>query len=144
MILALDIHLLINDLIETSEIIKTTKMCESAEEAKKLLENYEFDCIVSDGTLPGQDGVDFLEECARICPDSSRLLLTGNLREDLLKKAINKGKVQKVIFKPWENKELLDSLEEWVAKKDADFERKDWHINQEDGEEDDKPGAEAA
>ncbi|MFB6080699.1 MAG: response regulator [Haloferacaceae archaeon] len=51
----------------------------------------EFDCIVSDYDMPGQDGIEFLEIVRDRSPDLLFLLFTGRGSEEIASKAISAG-----------------------------------------------------
>ena len=42
--------------------------------------------------MPVMNGVEFLEEAMRICPDAIRIILSGYSEADQIMEAINKGK----------------------------------------------------
>jgi response regulator RpfG family c-di-GMP phosphodiesterase len=59
-----------------------------------------FAVIVSDMRMPGMDGVEFLLKAKEICPDSVRMMLTGNADQETAVKAVNTGEVFRFLNKP--------------------------------------------
>jgi response regulator RpfG family c-di-GMP phosphodiesterase len=57
--------------------------------------------------MPEMDGVEFLEQVRLRCPDSVRLLLTGNADVRLILDAVNRGEIYRYITKPWDDHEML-------------------------------------
>lgn len=80
----------------------------SAAEALDLIEkNPEIEVIVADHVLGDQNGVDFLVKTQKLLPQTSRVLLSGQINLKTLEAAINSAKIHKFLLKPWENDELL-------------------------------------
>lgn len=62
--------------------------------------------IVSDMRMPKMNGVEFLKKAHSLCPDSVKIILSGyGDIEDILK-AVNHGKVDSFIQKPWNDEAL--------------------------------------
>ena len=72
------------------------------EEAFKILHHSEMNIIVTDQRMPVMNGVDFLEKTVEMYPDAIRLLITGYSDIQVVIAAINKGRVNKYIEKPWD------------------------------------------
>lgn len=75
--------------------------------------------IVSDYRMPGMDGIELLERCREISPNTMRILLTGYVDLDAAVNAINRGSVYRFLRKPWETPELkaavLGAIAESIA-----------------------------
>ena len=84
---------------------------ESADEARKVLQEKKFHVIITDQRMPGITGVEFLESILEIYPDPIRILLTGFADIEAVVAAINKGQVYKYIAKPWVEEELKAIIE---------------------------------
>lgn len=80
----------------------------SGKEALALLEQAEFDIIISDMKMPEMNGAAFLKLAAEKYPDTRRILLTGFAEIDSAVSAINEGKIDFYLSKPW-NEEQLNS-----------------------------------
>lgn len=81
-----------------------------AEEALALLATERVDAVLSDMRMPGMDGVQFLERVSQGWPHTARLLLTGQADLDSTIAAINRGRLQRYITKPWNDDELVLTL----------------------------------
>ena len=68
------------------------------------------DLILSDFMMPDMNGIEFLSEAKKICPDVSMILLTGYADKENAIKAINEVGIYKYIEKPWDNEDLLISI----------------------------------
>lgn len=80
--------------------------CKTAEEALSLVAEMDFAVVVSDQRMPEMSGIDFLEEIKRQSPATIRILMTAYQEMNLILKAVNKGHVYNLIFKPWDEVEL--------------------------------------
>lgn len=65
---------------------------------------------LSDFRMPGMDGVDLLEEVARLSPTTRRIMLTGTADDPKVKEAVERGVVQEVLRKPATREELRAAL----------------------------------
>jgi serine/threonine-protein kinase len=79
---------------------------ESGAEALPLLENHDFDVIISDQRMPGMTGSEFLREARRLAPRALRILLTGYSDLQAILRSVNDGEVYRFINKPWNVSEL--------------------------------------
>lgn len=68
------------------------------------------DIIISDMRMPGMDGAEFLKIAAERWPDTKRILLTGYADINSAISAINEGKIDYYISKPWVNDQLLSTI----------------------------------
>lgn len=83
----------------------------SAEEAFIIMRDNEIDMIISDMRMPIVDGYKFLSQVKMLYPDIIRIMLSGYSDEKLIIKAVQENIVKSYIFKPWENKLLLGTVE---------------------------------
>ena len=72
-----------------------------------LEEHAEIDVIISDMRMPGMNGSEFLKIAAQRWPAIKRILLTGYADIHSAIIAINEGKIDYYISKPWNNEELI-------------------------------------
>ena len=82
------------------------KVAASGQEALAMLQQSDFDVIVSDQRMPGMMGSEFLREARRISPRSMRILLTGYSDLQAILRSVNDGEVFRFVNKPWNIKEL--------------------------------------
>jgi DNA-binding NtrC family response regulator len=78
----------------------------------------DFSVIISDHRMPEMMGLDFLVECRRRRPASSRILLTAVLNLGAVVDAINRGDICRFIAKPWLRDELLAAIRDSVQRHD--------------------------
>jgi len=66
--------------------------------------------IITDYTMNGANGVELLEKVKGISPDTIRMVMSGNQDFGIVEQAVNRGRVDKFIIKPWENADLRSSV----------------------------------
>ncbi|OZG71146.1 hypothetical protein BTA51_22490 [Hahella sp. CCB-MM4] len=71
----------------------------------------EVDIIISDYRLPDMDGVELLNLLKTVVPDALRILLSGQADLAGVMGAINQAEVYRFISKPWNDSELIMTLE---------------------------------
>ncbi|HSA07293.1 MAG TPA: response regulator [Candidatus Gastranaerophilales bacterium] len=80
-------------------------------EGLEILKNNEVDMIISDHKMPEMEGTEFLKKAYEIKPESVRMLVTAFADSEILREAINAGKVQRYLKKPWTPNDLLNVVE---------------------------------
>lgn len=75
--------------------------------ALALLEQEPVDLVISDMRMPNMDGAQLLAQVCTRWPHITRLLLTGYADVSSTIAAINLGKIQRYIAKPWNDEEML-------------------------------------
>ena len=79
-----------------------------------------FSAIISDMKMPKMTGAELLSKAHEVCPDTPRILLTGYSDIDSTAMAINQGKINNYISKPWNNDDLkavvLQAIEQYQLK----------------------------
>ncbi len=88
----------------------------SGEKALELMQQNEVHLVISDMRMPSMSGSELLEKIATSYPDSYRILLTGYADIESTVNAVNKGKVNRYLHKPWDNNELINAIEEGLEK----------------------------
>ncbi|MFA5861195.1 MAG: response regulator [Candidatus Thermoplasmatota archaeon] len=103
-------------------LLRRLKGCEAvvqqaadANEALALLEYEEFDLIVSDHNMPGKTGIDLLEHAQKQHPQTARMLITALTQLDIGVDAINRGRVDAFLRKPFDNEVFLTLAESLVT-----------------------------
>jgi response regulator RpfG family c-di-GMP phosphodiesterase len=56
--------------------------------------------LVADMRMPGMSGLELLREAQRLAPDTTRIMLTGNLDQKTATDAVNEGQVFRFLTKP--------------------------------------------
>lgn len=114
-----DIHVLyIDDEVHNLSAFKasfrrayTVYTAESADQARKILEENTVHIIISDQRMPQMTGIQFFESIVDAYPDPIRMLLTGYADINAVIDAINKGQVYKYFSKPWDEQELRTNID---------------------------------
>ncbi len=65
-----------------------------------------FAVIISDMRMPEMNGIQFLMEAQKVCPDTVRIMLTGNADVETAMHAVNEGKILRFLKKPCEKATL--------------------------------------
>ena len=84
---------------------------ESAAKGLEILKEHEVPVIIADQRMPTTTGVEFFESIIADYPNSIRILLTAYSDVEAVIDAINKGKVNNYITKPWSQDELRRTIE---------------------------------
>ena len=79
---------------------------DSTKEAFDILKSNDIAIVISDQRMTEMTGCEFLKIAAKDYPDISRVLLTGYSDSVATIKAINEGRVCRVLSKPWDSEEL--------------------------------------
>jgi response regulator RpfG family c-di-GMP phosphodiesterase len=66
--------------------------------------------------MPAMSGAHLLENVATSHPDTYRILLTGYSDMKSTIDAVNKGKINRYLQKPWDNEEIINAIEEGLEK----------------------------
>jgi DNA-binding NtrC family response regulator len=72
------------------------------EEAIDRLKEHKVDVVISDLTMPGMGGIEFIKVVRFRWPDCVRLILTGHADLEAAIQAINDGSVHHFLRKPWD------------------------------------------
>ena len=96
------------------------EFAENAEEALEVIdeldaENIQVLVIVSDWLMPGLKGDEFLIRVHEKFPKIIKILLTGQADEEAVEHARAKANLHKCIFKPWESRDLIDTIKSGLA-----------------------------
>lgn len=78
----------------------------------EVLENNPIDLVISDMRMPGMNGAQFLEQVFSRWPETIRILLTGYSDAVDMVGAINRGNIWRYIAKPWNDEELLITVQQ--------------------------------
>ncbi|MFB6361152.1 MAG: PAS domain S-box protein [Halobacteriales archaeon] len=79
------------DFIERHDDRIEVETAKSAKQGLELFDQKEFDCIISDYDMPGQNGIEFLETIREEYPDLPFILYTGKGSEEVASEAISSG-----------------------------------------------------
>ncbi len=84
----------------------------SGQEGLDILKMEEVWVVVSDYLMPGMRGIEFLSKAREIRPETVRIMMTAYADLTIAIDAINKSEAYRFVTKPWNNKELLDMVDE--------------------------------
>ena len=84
---------------------------ERGKEAIQILDSHEIHVIITDQRMPEMTGVELLETILKTHPEPIRILLTGYTDLNAVIDAINKGKIFHYLNKPWNEKELDQTIQ---------------------------------
>lgn len=84
----------------------------SGQEGLDILEREEVWVVVSDYLMPGMRGVEFLSRVKGVSPDTVRIMMTAFADLTIAIDAINKSEAYRFLTKPWNNLELMDTVDE--------------------------------
>ena len=85
---------------------------ESGADALGLLQAEKIDLIISDMRMPLMSGAELLQQVRAHWPHVTRLLLTGYADIGSTIAAINEGQIHRYITKPWNDEEILVTVQE--------------------------------
>jgi response regulator RpfG family c-di-GMP phosphodiesterase len=72
----------------------------------QLLEENDYDAIISDYRMPRMDGGEFLARACDRRPDATRILVTAESDFEVAVRAVNRGEVFRMVRKPWDEDAL--------------------------------------
>ncbi len=87
-----------------------------AEEAMPIIRAHALDVVITDYRMGRLTGVDLLEFAARERPDARRVLVTAFADVDIGVDAVNRGRVDGFLRKPWENAQLVALFQHLVSR----------------------------
>jgi DNA-binding NtrC family response regulator len=88
---------------------------ESADEAMEIIQELQDDSIaiiviVSDWLMPGTKGDEFLIQVHKKCPNSIKILLTGQADESAIERAKTQANLHRCLRKPWKSQDLIETI----------------------------------
>lgn len=92
------------------------EFAESGKEGLEIIEELTEDgdslaMVISDMLMPAMDGDEFLAKVHQSYPNPMKILLTGQAELDSATNGINNAHLFRVIIKPWEEQDLLLTIE---------------------------------
>ncbi len=93
----------------------------SGPEALEVLAERPVSLILTDQRMPGMTGTEMLTKARELRPDAVRIVLTGYADVKAAMEAINDGRVLRFLPKPWDDRGLLEVVEQALA--DLDLRR---------------------
>jgi len=93
-----------------------TVRAHNANEALDILSAGNIAVVVSDNQMPGMKGVELLGRTKLVAPDTVRILMTAYADLPTALDAINMGEVYKFVVKPWDNDDLVRTVDAAVER----------------------------
>ncbi|HEB94072.1 MAG TPA: response regulator [Gammaproteobacteria bacterium] len=87
------------------------------------LEENRIDLVISDMRMPEMDGAAFLQQVNQRWPGTVRVLLTGYADITSTIEAVNKGRIYHYISKPWEDNDILLTVQRGLEQRALEQER---------------------
>ena len=84
----------------------------SGQEGLDILGREEVWVVVSDYLMPGMRGIEFLSKVKAMRPETVRIMMTAYADLSIAIDAINKSEAYRFVTKPWNNKELMDTIDD--------------------------------
>lgn len=93
------------------------ELAEGGEEALEIIQDILTDkgdvaVVISDQLMPSMTGDEFLIKAHALLPNTPKILLTGQAGLEAVKNAINKARLYRYVNKPWEENDLMLTIEE--------------------------------
>lgn len=87
----------------------------NTEDAEVSMKQRDYDVIVCDHLMPGEQGLDFLIRASELHPKTRRILVTGYINPELLSRSIGVAKLSRCMLKPVGLAELAQAIREVLA-----------------------------
>ena len=87
----------------------------SGEQALTVLDQNNIDVVISDQCMPGMSGTELLKIVKNRYPQVSRIILSGHSDANDLVAAINQANIDQFVSKPWNDQELLASVNNAIS-----------------------------
>lgn len=110
---------LLNGLMRTFRGEVGIQSAESGEAALNLLQQGNvFSVVICDYQMPGINGIDTLARFREFSPNTSRVLISGQLSEEVMFQAVNKASIDYFIKKPSSREEIANCIFSSIEKFD--------------------------
>ncbi len=96
----------------------------STKKAFNLINQHPVKVIISDLRMPEETGLMFLERVNKNYPDIIKIVFTAYLDYDAALNAINQGGIYRYLMKPWNEREIIDTLNTAIREYNLNFENK--------------------
>lgn len=96
---------------------------ESPIDAYRVMQEGGVDIVVADQNMPSMSGLEFLETVASDFPEVQRILITAYAELISVVEAVNKGKIYRVITKPFNSEDVGGILKETYSMLLSKFEK---------------------
>ena len=90
----------------------------SARQGIEILRREPIHVLITDQCMPGMTGVELLEAIHDEFPELGRIMLTAYSDVDAITQAINTGRIDRYVTKPWEEQHLRAVIDQTLAAHD--------------------------
>ncbi len=87
------------------------RLAESGAQALEIMRQRPIALVITDQRMPEMNGLELLREVKKNSPDTVRMVLTGYAEMEVVVNAINQGEVYRFLTKPWNNTEMLETVQ---------------------------------
>ncbi|GFD89903.1 sigma-54-dependent Fis family transcriptional regulator [Tenacibaculum sp. KUL152] len=107
--------LLVDDEVAVQRALKRTLECliptnidtaSSGESGLEACQNKTYDIVISDLSMPGMSGTEFLKQLSHSAPETIRIMLTAHSEAEHVLEAVNEANVWSYLKKPWDDTRL--------------------------------------
>lgn len=88
----------------------------NAVQALQLLERNHVDVVITDLNMPDMTGLELLKKMKQSYPMTVRIMLTGFVENDTLRRAVNEGEIFRFIPKPFHPNEVMSIVSQALDK----------------------------
>jgi CheY-like chemotaxis protein len=96
------------------------ELAESGDEALDLLKDFQEEVqvivVISDWLMPGIKGDELLIKVHQKYPKIIKVMLTGQADAGALQRAVQEADLYCCLYKPWQSKELIETIKSGLAK----------------------------
>ncbi len=90
-------------------------VADSAMEAIGILTREQIEVLITDEMMPGMLGSELIVHSRRLCPDTVRIILTGQASTESAIRALNDGRAFRFLLKPFSPEMLAEVIAEALA-----------------------------
>ena len=84
----------------------------SAREGLEIMSRHNVKVVVSDYSMPGMSGAEFLQRVKLLYPDTVRIMLSGHTDFNTVSEAVNRGEIYRFVTKSWDSEHLRADIRE--------------------------------
>jgi YesN/AraC family two-component response regulator len=106
---------IVDSLFDTFMDKYNVKIATSGQEALNIFKKEDISVIITDQRMPSMQGTELLTQINEIKPICKKILLTGYSDIQAAIDAINLGRVDKYITKPWDDDDLMGAVDSLIS-----------------------------
>jgi HD-like signal output (HDOD) protein len=106
-----------------------TLFANNANESLQIMQQQKVDLVVSDMRMPDMDGSVFLKQVTEVCPETVRVILTGDADKNTVASMLQNEVAHQMLMKPWDPEELKALLNKFLDQGDMHNDAGSWLRN---------------